>query len=110
MRSRSLSSVTTASTGTAFPIYRNEGTGLARRFVAMQVHPTGEPTGGQVILEGSINGSQYFTLASWTAGSDPPEVPVVSDGIPVNFVRAQCTSPPSGGTSPTFSADIAWSD
>ena len=106
-KSRSLSSVTTAQVGLAFPIYRSEG---ARRFVAMQVHPTGEPTGGQVILEGSINGNQYFTLGSWTAGSDPPEIPVVSDGVPVRFVRAQCTSPPSGGSSPTFSADIAWSE
>ena len=106
-KSRSLSSVTTASVGLAFPIYRAD---RAWRFIAMQVHTTGEPTGGQVILEGSINGSQYFTLGSWTAGSDPPEVPIVSDGIPVRFVRSTCTSPPSGGSSPTFSADIAWSE
>ena len=106
-KSLSLSSVTTAQIGTSFPVYRPDG---ARRFIAMQVHTTGEPTGGVVHLQGSINGTQYFILGTWRAASDAAEVPVVSDGIPVRFVRAECVELPSGGTSPTLSADLAWSD
>jgi hypothetical protein len=102
MRTRSLSGVTTASVGTAINFHK-----MCAR-IAMQVHSTGEPTGGQVILEGTIDGTNYFRLGAWRAGADANDVPVVADEIPCIAARAQCIDPPSGGTSPTFSADIAY--
>lgn len=70
---------------------------------AMQVVHTGLPTTITVELEGTINGTHWVTLATWT-NLAPGDIVFVVDK-PVAQVRANLTAL-LGGTSPTVSAWI----
>jgi hypothetical protein len=96
-----LSAVAAATEGTAI------GDGTVYRTFGLQVTATGSPTGLVCRLEGSIDGTNYFTLATWDITA-----PLTSGAIvfavdkPVTKVRANLTTL-SGGTAPTVTAYIS---
>lgn len=99
---KSLDAVTATGEGTAASFG-----GHVRSTHAIQVSATGSPTGLVVKLQGSLNGTNWFTLATWdiTAPLASGDMLFVT-GKPVNQVRADCTTL-SGGTSPTVSAWVS---
>jgi len=74
------------------------------RDYGLQMSTTGGPTGGAVILEGSLDGVNWAELASVNialAGVGP--IAVWATGRPVKEIRLRLTGL-TGGSSPTLSA------
>jgi hypothetical protein len=95
----SLAAVTATGAGTIF------NNGAPRTAASMQVSVTGAPSTWNVNLEGSVDGTNFFTLASVTQATTGS----VASSINVHAmvaVRANLTAF-SGGTSPTFTAVVA---
>lgn len=68
----------------------------------MMVTVTGSPSSGQVILEGSHDGSAWFAFGSTSGAAFSP----VTTSVALRYVRARLFGL-GGGTSPTVTATIA---
>ncbi len=102
----SLNAVTATGSGAVF------SWGEPKTVAGMQVSVTGSPTNFNMNLEGTIDGTNFFTLVSasisslvvWAGGGGTGGS--INSMPPVTGVRANLTSI-SGGTSPTFTATVA---
>jgi len=74
-----------------------------RRCCGVQVVHTGSPSTVTLTLEGSLDGVNWFTLATWSSGSLSSGAIVWAADKPVSQVRANLGTL-SGGTSPTVTA------
>ncbi len=72
---------------------------------SMQVATTGSPTSYSINLEGSIDGTTFFTLANVTQATTGLNASSINVAVFI-AIRANLVSF-SGGTSPTFTATIA---
>lgn len=97
---KSLSAVTATGAGAAFAL------GAAKRTFGLQVTVTGAPTAAVVDLEGSLDGSTWDAIGTWSigAGQASGDIVFVVDR-PVLHVRANLTTL-TGGTAPTVTAYI----
>lgn len=69
---------------------------------AMQVDVTGSPTSVVVVLEGTIDGVNFFSLKTWASGDPVSDINVhVATAIRANLTTL------SGGASPTVTAWVA---
>jgi hypothetical protein len=91
---QSLSSVTVTGPGTSFNLTN------ARANLGLQVACTGSPTTVLINLEGSLEGTHWFTLAH--SSNISGEI-VFASNVPVIWLRANLTTL-TGGSSPTVSA------
>lgn len=68
---------------------------------------TGGPTGGAVVLEGSLDGANWAELASFNIGSvgAGPKLTWASDK-PVKYIRLNLSTALSGGSSPLLYASV----
>lgn len=98
----SLSAVTSTGTGTAINLRG------ARSTICCQVSLTGAPSQVVVTIEGTIDGTNWKTLATFdvTNNSNASGDIIRNTGIAVLQARAHLTTL-TGGTSPTVSATIA---
>lgn len=72
----------------------------------LQMSVTGEPASGAVVLEGSIDGVNWFEVASVNVALAGTASRIVwADGTPVREIRLRMTNL-GGGTSPTLSASV----
>ena len=69
---------------------------------AVQAAVTGAPSAFNVWLEGSLDGTDWFTLLSFNVGAASPHLAWSID-TPVKYIRMRCDSP-IGGTAPTMTA------
>lgn len=95
-----LAAVATTGAGNAYVLSR------PRAINSMQVSFTGGSPTVKVYLEGSIDGTNWVTLATFDTGAgDASGAIKTSSSIVVNQVRANVATL-SGGTSPTVTATI----
>ena len=78
-------------------------TGKAHSSWGLQVKHTGTPTTCVVVVQGSNNASDWFTVLTWTAASETNGDVVFATGKPCLYARLNLTTL-SGGSSPTVSA------
>lgn len=79
----------------------------SRRTFGMQYILAGDVnfTGGTVNLQGSLDGTNYFTIATLTIGTDASGKIVFAVDKPARYVRVNAASL-AGGTNPTVSAYV----
>lgn len=92
----SLAAVTADANGTSKDLEATSG------LHTMLVTVTGSPSSGQIILEGSHDGSTWFGFGS----SSNPIYPTVTANVALRYVRARLFGL-GGGASPTVTATIA---
>lgn len=95
-----LSAVTSTGAGTALDL------GAAYGKFALQVKHTGSPATVIVTIEGSVNGTDYMTIGTWTAVSQANGDIIFVTDKPCAYVRANLTTL-TGGTAPTVTATLA---
>lgn len=79
------------------------------RNFGIQVVLNGGPSTAIVLLEGSIDGANFFTIATWDKAAPLTSgVAVYAVDKPVNYVRANLTTL-TGGTTPTVNAYLSGS-
>jgi hypothetical protein len=71
-----------------------------------QVSTTGSPTSVVCALQGSIDGTNWFTLATWNSATQSNGDIVFAIDVPVGHVRANLTTL-SGGATPKVTAYVA---
>lgn len=96
---KSLDAVTANANGSAIDLE------VAARTHGMQVVLTGGPTGGTVTLQGTLDGTNWFALATFTIGTDASGDIKFAVDTPVQQVRAVLAGL-AGGISPTVTAWI----
>ena len=100
---KSLNAATATGAGTAFYSSR------PRRVVSMQVSFTGSPSAVKVYLQGTIDGTNWFTIATFDTGASNANGDIVTSSAHVVVgVRANLDTL-TAGTSPTVSAVIVGS-
>lgn len=77
--------------------------GPNRGVYSLQVKQTGGATGVVVTLDGSNNGTDFFTIGTWTLASQSNNDIIFVVDKPIAYAQANLTTL-SGGTTPTVSA------
>jgi hypothetical protein len=95
---RLLNGATATGAGTPIPV------GGARTY-GIQVRHTGGPASAVIVLEGTINGEDYFTLGTWDSSTNASGDIVWIVDKPVAMIRANLGTL-TGGTDPTVTADV----